>query len=305
MEINERLKKSERISLALGYFDGLHEGHQVVIKNAVNIAKSNNTKSAILMFKELPKKQTYNVSDKSILSLPDKLQYLDKIGVDEVYLLDFSDLVDITAEDYIKNILVKYFSPIAITTGFNHTFGKNKTGTPELLRSCQEKFGYKYFEIPPITCNQTVISSSIIKSSIAAGSIDFAKALLGYRFFIKAKVQKGKQLSKNIGYPSANIEYPDNIIEIPNGVFYVLVEYNNKRYNGILNHGHCPTYCYSDKVKTEVHILDFNENIYDKDIKISFVTKIRDEIKFENCNKLKEQLQRDKAFVEIYKYYVN
>ena len=305
MEVFSELKESKNISVALGFFDGIHEGHQVVIKNAVNIAKSKNTKSAILMFREHPLSFITHKPIKSILNLEDKLKYLEKIGVDEVYLLDFPKLENLGAEDYIKNIIVKYFSPIAITTGFNHSFGKNKSGNPLVLKEFQKTYGYKYFEIPPITYSQSVISSSVIKKSIEEGNVYFANSLLGYKFFLRAKVVEGQHIASSLGFPSANFVYPESIVQIPNGVYYVIVSYKDKKYNGILNRSDSPSLFPTKEPKTEVHLLGFDGNLYGEEIKVSFVTKIRNEIDFENVEKLKAQLIRDKAFVEIYKYYVN
>jgi riboflavin kinase/FMN adenylyltransferase len=118
-------------------------------------------------------------------------------------------------------------------------------------------------------------------------------------------VIKGQQLASRLGYPSANIEYPEEKIQIPHGVYYVTVEIEGKTYNGVLNHGFAPTITNESTLKTEVHILDFNKNIYGEKIKISFVTKIRNQMKFENIEKLKAQLLRDKAFVEIYKHFLD
>ena len=305
MEVFNELKKSPNLSLALGFFDGIHEGHQVVIKNAINIAKKEGTKSAILMFKEHPMKFITHSQVKNILNIEDKLAYLQKIGIDEVFLMDFPSLENLSAKDYIREVLVKYFSPVAITTGFNHSFGKNKSGSPKLLRELQEEFGYKYFEIPPITCSQSVISSSAVKRAIEDGNVFFAHSLLGYKFFIRSKVVEGAHIASTLGFPSANIEYPENIVEIPYGVYYVIVEYKGEKYNGILNHSKSPSLFPTEKPKTEVHIIDFDKDIYGEEIKVSFVTKIRNELSFESKEKLSAQLLRDKAFVEIYKYYVN
>lgn len=304
MEVFYELKKSPNVSLALGYFDGIHEGHQVVIKNSVNTAKSRGVKSAVIMFKEPPLSYITQKKIPNILTIDDKLSYLNKIGIDEVYLLDFPKYKDLSAEEYI-NVLMEYFSPTAITTGFNHNFGKNRKGSAELLRALQKKFGYQYFEIPPITSNQSVISSSTIKKAIENGNINFANSLLGYKFFIKSTVIEGEHIASTLGFPSANIVYPENIVKIPPGVYYVIVEYRNNKFNGILNYSLCPSLFPTENEKTEVHLIDFNQNIYGENIKVNFVTKIRNEMVFENKEKLCAQLLRDKAFVEIYKYYVN
>ena len=128
--------------------------------------------------------------------------------------------------------------------------------------------------------------------------------MLGYEFFLGGAVIQGDKIARALGFPSANIYYPDEKIEIPFGVYFVKVQVENKIYNGILNYGFAPTISNEQKLKTEVHIIDFNEDIYGKNIKISFITKIREQMKFQNKQKLIEQLVRDKAFVDIYKHFL-
>ncbi len=305
MQIYNELTYINKSSIALGYFDGLHLGHNVVLKNAINIAKENKTQSTVIIFKEHPLNFLTAQKIPQILTLDEKIKMFEEIGIDNLVLLNFEEFSNITAKDYLENILVKYFSPIAITTGFNHYFGFNKEGNSEFLRNNKEKYGYKYFEVPPFVINDNIVSCSIIRDKISLGNFTEANALLGYNFFIKGTVIKGQQLASKLGYPSANIEYPEDKIQTTHGVYYVTVESNGKTYNGILNHGFAPTINQETKLKTEVHILDFDEDIYGENIKISFVTKIRNQMKFENVEKLKAQLLRDKAFVEIYKHFLN
>ena len=305
MHIYNELTYINKSSIALGFFDGLHLGHRVVLKNAINIAKESNSQTTVILFKEHPLNFLTTQKVSQILTLDEKIKILEEIGIDNVVLLDFEDYSNITATDYLEKVLIKYFTPIAITTGFNHYFGFNKEGNSDFLRKNKDKYNYKYFEVPPFVVNENIVSCSVIRNKISLGNFTEANALLGYNYFINGTVIKGQQIAGKLGFPSANIEYPENKIQIPHGVYFVTVDVNEKTYNGVLNHGFAPTINDENKLKTEVHILDFDKDIYGENIKISFVTKIRNQMKFENIEKLKAQIIRDKAFVEIYRHFLN
>lgn len=304
MHIFNELTYINNSSLALGFFDGLHLGHRVVLKNAINIAKRNKTQSCVIIFKEHPLNILSTEKTLQILTLDEKLEMLNHIGIDNVILLNFEEYSHIKAENYLKDFLIKYFSPIAITTGFNHFFGYKKEGNSEFLRKNTERFGYKYFEVPPFVIDDRLVSCTTIRNEISLGNFISANKMLGYNFFLKGCVIEGDKIARQLGFPSANIYYNDEKIKIPFGVYFVKVKINEDEYNGILNYGFSPTFENGEKPKTEVHILNFNRNIYGETIKISFITKIRDQIKFENKEKLIYQLKRDAAFVEIYSHFI-
>ena len=179
MQIFYELKKNYNLSLSLGFFDGVHEGHKVVLKNAVNLAKQNGLKSAVVTFSQHPLCYLQNRTPQYIVSLEDRLELIKQQGIDYVYLLDFDEkIADLLAYDYLKDILIDYFSPKFITTGFNHYFGANKQGDSTFLRNYQNKFGYKYFEVPPITFNNTLISSSKIRQMISENYMDTERPLM-------------------------------------------------------------------------------------------------------------------------------
>lgn len=305
MDIYNELTYINKSSIALGFFDGVHWGHKVVLKNAVKIAKENNTKSTVIIFREHPLNFLTNQKIPLISTLEEKIELFREVGIDNVIILNFEDYSTVSAKDYLKEVIIKYFSPIAITTGFNHYFGYNKEGDSNFLRQNKDKFNYKYFEVPPFVIDENIVSCSIIRNKLSLGNLHDANKLLGYNFYISGNVIEGEKIAQKIGYPSANIRYPENKIQIPHGVYYVKVKHNNKEYNGILNHGFAPTINNETKLKTEVHILDFNQNIYGENIKISLITKIRNQMKFENIDKLKSQLNRDIAFAEIYQHFLN
>jgi len=305
MHIFNELTYIHKSSLALGYFDGLHLGHKVVLKNAVNAAKKNNAESAVILFKEHPLACLNGAAPPQLLTLEEKLEILAETGIDNAVILDFKDFASMRAEDYFKNVIIKYFSPIAVTTGFNHSFGFKRSGNSRFLREKCAEYGCKYYEIPPFTIDGNLISCSNIRKMIVMGDFYEADRLLGYSFFVRGIVVKGAGIASKLGFPSANINYPDDKVQLPEGVYFVQIKTGGSVYNGVLNRGISPDINNVPSMKTEVHIIGFNGDIYGKNIEISFITKIRNQIKFENTEKLKVQILRDTAFTYIYSKFMN
>ncbi len=295
MEIVRELREIPNLSLALGFFDGVHLGHQAVINCAVDFAKENNCKSAVVTFKEHPYCYFKGASPKYILTLEDKYKYIADLGVDYLIELDFAQVCKMTPMQYLEDILVKYFSPRAISTGFNHKFGVDKTGNVMFLSDCQEKFDYIYFATPPQSIYGDMISSTAIRQFIKSGSVFMADTMLGRKFAVSGTVIKGKELGVTIGYPTANIIYPLDIVEPPHGVYEVEVNIgeSSKVYKGLANFGIAPTVSNSGICTLETYILNFKGNLYDTDIKVSFGRFIRPEIKFSNLGELKTQIDLD------------
>lgn len=301
MQVFNELNNNPELSICLGFFDGVHQGHKVVIKNAVNLAKQNNLNSAVITFKEHPLCYLQNRTPKYILPLKDRLALIEQQGIDFVYMIDFDDkIADALALDYLKDFLVENFKPKFITTGFNHYFGANKQGDSAFLRTYQKEFGYKFFEIPPITFNNTLISSSKIRQMIAEGSMENIPNLLGEYFYVKGRVITGERIGRTISFPTANLKYPSEIIKAARGVYIAKVTVDSKEYEAIANLGKRPTIAGANNLLLEAHLLDFNENIYDKDIKVSFIKKLRDEVKFDSLPDLKSQLVKDETQARDY-----
>lgn len=288
MQIYTELNKNSNLSLALGYFDGVHLGHQAVIRQAVNFAKENNTKSAVITFKDHPCCYFYGVCPKYILTRKEREKQIEKLGVDYLYELDFESISGLTAEEYLKNILIKYFTPSAISTGYNHNFGYKKSGGVKYLGQEARKFDYKYFEMPPQKINCELISSTAIRNLLSKGQIEKANSMLGYKFKISGTIIRGKQIGRTIGFKTANLIYPHELIDLPFGVYSVNTEYGK----GIANFGIRPT-VNGEGTLLEVHILDFDEDIYDKNITVEFNKMIRTEKKFPSLGELKNQIQKD------------
>lgn len=288
MQVFYELTENKNLALALGYFDGVHLGHQKVIKSAVDYAQNNGKKSAVITFKDHPCCYFYGVCPKYILSRKQREEEIAKLGVDFLYELDFNEtLAGLSAEEYLKNILIKYFSPAAISTGFNHHFGARKSGDAEFLRQHQDRF--KYFEIPPQKINNEIISSTAIRNYLNKGEIAKANEMLGKNFSISGKVIEGQKLGRKLGFRTANLIYPVEIVDIPFGVYEVQTTYGK----GITNFGIRPTVSNTKKAVLETHILDFDKDIYGKTIKVEFLRMLRKEQKFNSVNELKKQIQSD------------
>ena len=292
MQILHDLSENPNLSLALGYFDGVHIGHQAVIKNAVNYAKQNGGKSAVITFKDHPCCFFHGVCPKYILTREYREKFIADLGVDYLYELDFEKLAGLSAEEYLENILIKHFSPKSISTGFNHNFGHNKTGDVKFLEEESVKYNYKYFALPPQKYDGEVISSTKIRKLLSDGQIDTANKMLGRNFIIEGTVIKGRQIGRTIGFRTANILYPIELIDIPFGVYSVLVNYASQTYQGIANFGVRPT-VNGQGALLEVHIIDFEKDIYGEVLEVKFIKMLRTERKFDSLDSLKQQISRD------------
>ena len=293
MEIFSELNDNNNLSLALGYFDGVHIGHRKVIMSAVEYAHNNNVKSAVITFKDHPCCYFWNVAPKYILTRDARRQKIAELGVDYLYELDFAQISKYTAEDYMKNVIIRHFSPVAISTGFNHNFGLNKSGNTSYLTYMASVFGYKYFMIDAELSDDVVISSTEIRRLLSQGNISIANNMLGYNFFVEGVVVKGKQIGRTIGFRTANINYPEELIDIPYGVYATLVHVDNDCYYGVTNFGLRPTVSSDGSRIIESHLINSDKDIYGKNIRVEFLYMLRSEIKFNSIDKLRIQIQKD------------
>lgn len=290
MQVLKNLEYIPNLSIALGFFDGVHLGHKKVISSAVYYAKKNNLKSAVITFSQHPFCVLKNIKPQYILSRNDSYKMIETFGVDYIFELDFSQFKNMTAEEYLSDVLIKYFKPVVIFTGYNHSFGTNRQGCAEFLKQYEQKFSYKYFSIDAQTYNDKVISSTAVRTAIKNGKFELANSMLGYDFSVSGIVVEGQKLGHTIGFPTININYPENIVQPVYGVYETSVKIDNKTYKGIANFGVKPTVSGLDKPLLEVHILDFDENIYNRYVEVAFKKLVRPEIKFSSLTDLRNQI---------------
>ncbi|CDE43959.1 riboflavin biosynthesis protein RibF [Clostridium sp. CAG:768] len=288
MQKFSELNQKQNLAIALGYFDGVHIGHRAVIKSAVDFAKKNNTKSAVITFSDHPYCYFKGVCPKYILTREEREKRIASLGIDYLYELNFEDFALLTAKEYLNNILINYFHPISISTGWNHNFGKNKSGNVNFLEEQAKNYNYKYFKIPPQKINNEIISSTKIRKLLSEGNIEKANLMLGQNFSIEGEIVKGNQIGRTIGFRTANLVYPPELIELPYGVYAVDTTYGK----GIANFGIRPT-INGSHTSLEAHILNFEKDIYGEIININFNKMIRTEKKFPSLDALKKQINLD------------
>jgi len=237
-----------------------------------------------------------------ILDQNEKEALLENAGIDHLWVVPFTiPFSELSADEYVKDFLIERIQPAIIVMGYDHKFGKGRTGDFSLLKEIGEANGIKVIEIPKQLIDDTVISSTQIRNAVLEGNIKATNELLGYSFFISGKVVEGDHIGREIGFPTANIQLHDQAKIIPgNGVYAVKVIYKGRSYDGMLNIGMRPTV--SDKHDNgpviEVNIFDFNETIYGEALQIDFIDAIRKEKKFSNLEKLRLQLEQDQQIVK-------
>lgn len=290
---NTKIEKNKGIALALGYFDGMHLGHRKLISALVSEAKKMNIKTAVITFSDNPANYFSDKKIPNIQTDKDRAKVLEDLGVDYLYELDFGLYKNMTAEDYIKNILIKNFEPKLIVAGYNHTLGSDKKSAA-FINENSNKYKYRAIILPEYLYKDTEeVSSSIIRKHIEYGHLNATNALLGKNFTLCNTVIKGKKLATNLGYPTANLVWPDSIVKLPYGVYFGYAKIEDRIIPSLIAWGIKPTLSTEKEEKLEAHLYDFNKDIYGKIMTLIFVKKLRDEIHFANAAELKEQLAND------------
>lgn len=301
MKVFRNIEKNKNIAIALGYFDGVHIGHRKIIKNLIRLSKENNLKSAVVTFEKNPANYFNQNLIPDIQTYKDKEIILDALGVDYVYELDFEEYKNISAFDYLKNILIENFDPKFIVVGYNHTFGKDKTGTVQFLKDMEINYNYKAIIVPEEKYKDEIeVSSTSIRQLIQEGELEKVKPLLGRYFSLRNLVIKGDKLARVLGYPTANTLWPNTLVKLPYGVYFGFAQVDSKVIPALISWGNKPTLSDGKNEMLEAHIYNFSENIYGKIIKIIFVQKLRDQENFGNIRVLKTQLQKDYKHFEAW-----
>lgn len=300
MNIYYGLDKVNRIPketvITIGSFDGVHRGHKKILETLKKISISEKKENLVITFEPHPRMVIENIKENYLLTtLEDKLYIFETMGmIDNLLVIPFDrSFAQITADDFIEKIVIKQLFPSVFVVGYDTHFGNKRKGDIAKLKSILLKEKIKIEAVEPETEDSQIISSSLIRKFIKFGNIESANRFLGYKYFVKGVVVRGAGRGAILGFPTANIEFDEKLKIMPqNGVYAVLVLYEGKKYKGMMNVGKRPTF--DEKLSLEVHILDFNENLYNKSLKIYFVKRLRDEVKFHNEEELIEQLRRDK-----------
>lgn len=279
--------------LMLGYFDGVHVGHQELAKEAQRLAKELGGYPGAFTFNG--KLYTKSIPMRGMIcSANEKCDILQDFGLEEIYLVDFTDWMrDLSPGEFVKIILKDHLKCKAVVIGPSFTFGKGGLGKPDLLSQECARIGITCNVIPEVIIDGEPVSSSRIRNILFEGDITEANRLLGHRFTLHGNVVHGVGLGKQLGFPTANIDIPNPMKIVPGGGVYACFSWiQGVRYQSAVSIGNRPTFLGGDR-SLESHILDFDCEIYDCDIKLEFVEKVRDQIKFESKEQLTEQIAKD------------
>ncbi|MBL7684214.1 MAG: bifunctional riboflavin kinase/FAD synthetase [Flavipsychrobacter sp.] len=282
--------------ITIGTFDGVHLGHHTILQQVVSHAKELGGESIVLTFEPHPRKLLFpDQPVKIITPLEEKIKLINNAGIDHVFVVPFTkEFASLSAEAYIKDFLVKYLHPKGIVIGYDHQFGHDRTGDIRLLETLKFESGFEVYEIPAKQIEDAAVSSTKIRNALGNGNINEANQMLGRQYSLKGNVISGSQIGRTIGFPTANIKPLDSEQITPgNGVYAVKAIVDNAPYNGMMNIGIRPTVSNELSLHLEAHLFDFNQDIYNKEIEIIFIARLRDEQRFSSLNTLKGQLAID------------
>lgn len=298
----ENLPSFENVILTIGTFDGVHFGHQQIIKRINDLALMFGTESVVLTFHPHPRLVLRPDDDslKLITTIEEKVAILEKLGIDHFVICPFSkEFAAIPAELYVKDVLVNHFQPKMIVIGYDHHFGMNRSGNIDLLRELAPDFNYEVEEIPKQTIDDLSVSSTKVRNALLEGDIETANELLGHPFTLSGKVVHGDKVGRTLGFPTANIELGDpHKLVPPPGVYAIRSIVTNTLYTGLLSIGSKPTFGENNAQFIEAYFFDFDMDIYELFLEVVLLGKIREEMKFDSVDDLVEQMKKDEVLAK-------
>ncbi len=294
----QSFKFAKKTIVTLGTFDGMHIGHQAILNKLKLQKKIYGYETLVLTFFPHPRMVLKTDHQISLLNtINERVKLIDHFGIDHLVVQEFThDFANLSAEEFVKTILVDQFNIGKIIIGYDHRFGKNRSADIHDLIEFGKKYHFDVEQISAEELNDVSVSSTKIRNALNVGNVALAKTYLGYPYMVSGTVVSGKQLGRTIGYPTANIQVAEDYKLIPAiGVYVVGVTVKGKDYYGMLSVGTNPTVGGTEKT-VEVYIFDFNDTIYDEEITVRFLTKIRDEENFGSIDLLIEALKNDEVF---------
>lgn len=294
------IEKIEESVVVLGNFDGVHKGHQSLIRIAQEEAKIKSLKTVVFSFYPHPSWIIGDHPKALIMSRRDKKQMFESLGIDLLIEYPFTrSFAAVSPEAFFVDVLLKQLKAKVLIVGMNYYFGKNKAGTPQVLKEFGRKYGVTVHIVDAIKENGKIISSSSIRALLEEGKIEEANEMLGHPYMIVGNVVQGKKIGRTIGFPTINLIADPDRIYPPNGVYATRVVVYNQEYMGMTNIGYNPTVEGKHKM-IETHIFDFNEDIYGAAVELYFYHAIRKEEKFSGVEALAAQITKDKVSVKSF-----
>jgi len=287
----------------IGIFDGVHLGHRFILDHLKAQAKEHGGESVVVTLWPHPRivlnKELHDF--KLLHSREEKIREMEAYGIDHLVVVPFDDTISsLTACDFVQHYLVKRLGVEVLLLGYDNRFGKDRKGDPDGLKMCAEQNEFRIEKLPEFAGDYGTVSSTTIRESILKGDLVGAGTMLGYHYYLSGTIVEGNHLGRKMGFPTANIHPRDPYKLIPmNGVYAIHAELRGKTYRGMLNIGFRPTIDSAMAVKTiEAHLFDASGDFYDEEVVIHFVSRVRDEMKFSGLDALKQQLHKDKDYVQ-------
>jgi len=296
--------KFERPVISIGTFDGIHRGHIKLIEEVIRIAKETGGESVIFTFYPHPRQILFPEERIGLLStIEERIELIEQLGCDHLIVFPFSKrFSELSYNEFIRLYLLEELKMKHLVLGFNNQFGRQRQGNIKNIEALSTEFDFEITVVEPYIVGGMTVSSSLIRKSLKAGAIEQANELLGYNYYLWGTVTTGEQLGRKIGFPTANIivNHPEKIIP-QTGVYAIEAIVNGNYYRGMLNYGTRPTVNKNREYRNiEVHLFDFDADIYGIEIKTIFRKKIRDEKQFIGLEQLKQQLREDKKTATEY-----
>lgn len=297
----DHFDRPDNAVVTIGTFDGVHIGHQTILRKIANEAKTSGGSSILITFWPHPRFILNKDADKLKLltTFDEKVSLIRELKIDYIVKIAFTkEFSDLSADDFVRKILVEKIGVKKLFIGYDHHFGNNREGNIDFLKSNASDYGFEVEEIARQDIDDIGVSSTKIRDALTNGEIHLANALLGRNYSIGGEVVHGEKRGRSIGFPTANIEIPESYKLLPaDGSYAIFAEVDGKKLKGMLNIGYKPT-VNGSKRTIEAHLFNFEEEIYGKSITIEFIKSLRKEIKFESVDELKEQLEKDKVNAE-------
>ncbi|RZJ62137.1 MAG: bifunctional riboflavin kinase/FAD synthetase [Flavobacterium sp.] len=290
--------------VTLGTFDGVHKGHKSILDKLINSSKSSGSESVVLTFFPHPRMVLQQDADIKLLNtIDEKALLLKEYGIDNLIVHPFDQTFSrLTAEEFVRDILVDKLNISKIIIGHDHRFGRNRTATIDDLIRFGQEYGFEVEQLSPLEVNAVSVSSTKIRIALEAGDITTANKFLGYNYFITGTVITGKQLGRTINFPTANLEIKESYKLVPpNGVYAVSSVIDGETVYGMMNIGTNPTVNGTGR-NIEVNYFDFDKDIYGRELSVTIHARLRDEVKFDSVDLLKQQLHNDRdASIDFFK----
>jgi riboflavin kinase / FMN adenylyltransferase len=304
----ERFPKDKKIVLTIGSFDGVHLGHRKILERVISLARTFEGESAVITFDPHPRQvlPQKNGDLKLLNDSKEKSKLLEEQGIDHLVLVKFTqEFSQQSPRDYIESFLINNFNPKVIVIGYDHRFGRDRTGNIDTLKNfILTNPVFEIIEIPKEDIEAITISSTKIRNFLKEGNLEQANRMLGYPYPLSGIVERGNNIGSKIGFPTANLRLQDKNKLIPgSGVYAVLAEYREKKYQAMLYIGERPTLGGDFALSIEVNIFDFDADLYGQKLNIHFHKKVREEINFDSLEALREQLHRDRE--NVLQYFLN